>query len=79
MKPTEEKPAKIKNPIIEKLLKLKYRINDAFRGDGSYNYHDTKTDKDYVMTLINDIRKHEFKTLAPEDGHCCNGLWKKYE
>ena len=61
------------NPMIDKLLKLKYRINDAYR-DGK----DTKDDKNYVMSLISDIRKHNFKKLAPEDGHCCNGLWRKY-
>ena len=80
MKPTKKRAAKrTDNPIITKLLKLKYRINDAFRGDGSYNDSNTKADKDYVMSLISDIRKHGFKTLAPEDGHCCNGLWRKYE
>ena len=40
---------------------------------------DTRVDKKYVMSLISDIRKHKFTKLAPEDGHCCNGLWRKYE
>ena len=40
---------------------------------------DMQSDKAYVMNLISDIRKHRFNTLAPEDGHCCNGLWRKYE
>ena len=62
------------NPILDKLMQLKYRINDAYHLDGL----DTKDDKNYVMSLIQDIRKHNFKKLAPEDGHCCNGLWKKY-
>ena len=62
------------NPIVGKLLKLKYRINDAYRDKGM----DTKDDKKYVISLIQDIRKHNFKKLAPEDGHCCNGLWRKY-
>ena len=62
------------NPILDKLMQLKYRINDAYYLDGV----DTKDDKNYVMSLIQDIRKHNFKKLAPEDGHCCNGLWKKY-
>ena len=62
------------NPIIDKLMQLKYRINDAYHNDGV----DTKDDKNYVMSLIQDIRKHNFKKLAPEDGHCCNGLWRKY-
>ena len=80
MKPTKKKPAKrTDNPIIGKLLKLKYRINEACRS-GNYDdaYNDTQADKAYVMNLISDIRRHGFKTLAPEDGHCCNGLWKKY-
>ncbi len=64
-----------RNPILSKLLDLKYRINDAYRNKGI----DTKDDKRYVMSLIDDVRKHNFKTLAPEDGHCCNGLWRKYE
>tara|TARA_B100000131_G_C17700184_1_gene444331 strand:+ start:61 stop:312 length:252 start_codon:yes stop_codon:yes gene_type:complete len=81
MKPSKKKPAKRNdNPIIEKLLKLKYRINDAYRS-GKYDnaYNDTRADKSYVMSLISDIRKHGFTKLAPEDGHCCNGLWRKYE
>ena len=79
MKPTKTKPAKMNdNPIIGKLLKLKYRINDTATTEGGWS-KDMSADKNYVMTLISDIRKHKFKTLAPEDGHCCNGLWRKYE
>ena len=85
-KPAKRRPSKRNanlsggNPIIEKLLKLKYRINDAYRS-GKYDdaYNDTRADKSYVMSLIKDIRKHGFTKLAPEDGHCCNGLWRKYE
>ena len=78
MKPTKKKPAKrTDNPIIGKLLKLKYRINDTATTEGGWS-DDMSTDKRYVQSLINDIRKHNFKTLAPEDGHCCNGLWRKY-
>ena len=68
---------KIDNPIIGKLLKLKYRINDTATTEGSWN-DDMSTDKRYVQSLINDIRKHKFTKIAPEDAHCCNGLWKKY-
>jgi hypothetical protein len=78
MKPAKTKPAKRNdNPIIGKLLKLKYRINDTARTEGGWS-EDMSADKGYVMDLISDIRKHGFKTLAPEDGHCCNGLWRKY-
>ena len=84
MKPAKKRPSKRNanlsggNPIIEKLLQLKYRINDTATTEGGWS-KDLTSDKNYVMTLISDIRKHGFKTLAPEDGHCCNGLWRKYE
>ena len=81
MKPTKKRPSKRNanrtdgNPIIEKLLRLKYRLNDWYKLYGE----DTSDDKTYVMTLINDVREHGFTKLAPEDHHCCNGLWRKYE
>ena len=75
MRKTKSKPTK--NPILGKLLKLKYRINDTATTERGWSA-DMQTDKAYVMNLISDIRKHNFKTLAPEDGHCCNGLWRKY-
>lgn len=63
------------NPIVTKLLSLKYRINDWYKEYGE----DTRDDKRYVMNLISDVRKHNFTKLAPEDVHCCNGLWKRYD
>ena len=62
------------NPIIEKLLKLKYRINDVYRGGRDTD----KTDKDFVIGLINNIRKrddHPTKIQLEE----CNKIWRKYE
>ena len=81
MKPTKKRAAKrTDNPMISKLLDLKYRINDAYRNTNDDTLiDDTRADKNYVMSLISDIRKHGFTKLAPEDGHCCNGLWRKYE
>jgi len=79
MKPTKKRPAKrTDNPIIGKLLKLKYRINDTATTEGGWST-DMQSDKAYVMNLISDIRLHNFKKLAPEDVHCCNGLWRRYE
>ena len=75
MRKTKTKPAK--NPILGKLLKLKYRINDVANSENGWS-DDIKYDKKYIMSLISDVRKHNFKTLAPEDGHCCNRLWRKY-
>ena len=65
------------NPIIDKLMQLKYRINDTATTEGGWST-DMSDDKNYVMSLIKDIRKHGFTKLAPEDAHCCNGLWRKY-
>tara|TARA_Y100001963_G_scaffold44970_1_gene63265 strand:- start:410 stop:712 length:303 start_codon:yes stop_codon:yes gene_type:complete len=78
MKQTKKRPAKkTDNPIIGKLLKLKYRINDTAKEEHGWS-DDMSTDKRYVQSLINDIRKHNFTKIAPEDAHCCNGLWKRY-
>ena len=79
MKQTKKRPAKrIDNPIVGKLLQLKYRINDTATTEGGWS-DDMSSDKRYVQSLINDIREHKFTKLAPEDGHCCNGLWRKYD
>ena len=80
MKLSKKKAAKRRdsNPIITKLLKLKYRINDTARTEGDWS-DDLSNDKNYVMTLMSDIRKYGFTKIAPEDAHCCNGLWRKYE
>ena len=53
---------KIDNPIIGKLLKLKYRINDTAITEGGWS-DDMSTDKRYVQSLINDIRKHNFTNI----------------
>ena len=89
-RPAKKKPAKRKtsysDPIVNKLLGLKYRINDAYRAlpNGTeslrpgYDASDTKSDKDFVMGLIHNIRKrndYPIKIQLEE----CNKLWKKYE
>jgi len=68
------------NPIVGKLLKLKYRINDTYRNTMDDTLiDDTRADKKYLMKLISDIRKNDFKKLSPEDGTKCNAMWGKYE
>jgi len=64
------------NPIVGKLLKLKYRINNAYRA-GVVGF-DTRADKNWVMNLISDVRENDIKILSKEDGLKCNGLWKDY-
>ena len=88
MKPTKKRPAKIKSdPIVSKLLDLKYRINDAYRliknGQGKPKFDltmlgDTRIDKQWLMSLISDVRSFGRTELAKEDMLKCNGLWRKY-
>ena len=80
-KPVKKRPAKRKplhgesNPLVAKLLNLKYRLNDAY----TLRDEDTKEHKAYVMKLISDIRLHNLTKIAPEDAQLCNALWKRYE
>ena len=81
MKPTKKRPSKRNanrtdgNPIIGKLLKLKYKINDAYR---SYPHETNSDDKTWVMTLISDVRENNITKLSREDGLKCNDLWRLY-
>ena len=76
MKPTKKTAAKRpSNPIVTKLLLLKYRINEAYRDNGM----DTKDDKSYVMSLIDDVRKNHLTKLCHEDLLKCNQLWRTYK
>jgi len=81
MKPTKKRPAKRKplhgesNPLVAKLLNLKYRLNDAY----NLRDEDTKDHKAWVMRLISEVRLHNLTKLAKEDMLLCNSLWKRYE
>ena len=68
------------NPIIDKLMQLKYSINDAYHSgyDDVVRDPDGIDDKNYVMSLISDVRKNGLIKLSPEDGLKCNSLWRKY-
>jgi len=62
------------NPLVGKLLKLKFRINGTLTSEAV-------DDKTYVMTLINDIRNNieTFTKLDKSDFIKCNAMWKQYE
>ena len=76
MKGTKTRPAKrTDNPLVGKLLNLKYRLNEAYRERNI----DTKDDKSWVMSLISDVRDNNLTKLSKEDMLKCNGLWRKYE
>ena len=65
------------NPIIDKLMKLKYRINDIARDEDGWS-DDLSDNKTYVMNLISDVRKTGLIKLSYEDGLKCNDLWRLY-
>ena len=68
------------NPIIDKLMQLKYSINDAYHSGYDDVVRDPNgiDDKNYVMSLIQDVRKNGLIKLSHEDGLKCNSLWRKY-
>ena len=77
MKPTKKKAAKKRNPrdpILSKLLDLKYRINEAYR---SYPHETNKNDKDWVMNQISDLRGGI--VLSKGNMLHANNLWKQYQ
>ena len=71
MKPTKERGIK-GNPVLDKLMKLKYRINDAYK-DG----RDTdKSDKTWVMEEITNLRQGGW--LSATKMKVANEMWSKY-
>ena len=60
------------NPVLDKLMKLKYRINDAYK-DG----RDTdKSDKTWVMEDITNLRQGGW--LSATKMKVANEMWNKY-
>ena len=71
MKPTNERGVK-GNPVLDKLMKLKYRINDTFR-DGRVT---DKSDKDWVMEEIDNLKNGGW--LSATKMKVANEMWSKY-
>ena len=77
MKPTKKKTAKKRDPrdpILSKLIDLKYRINEAYRG---YPHETNKNDKDWVISQISALREG-FRMSRGNMLHA-NNLWKEYQ
>jgi len=64
------------NPVLDKLMKLKYRINDAYRAGRKYKDAD-KSDKDWVMEEITNLRQGGW--LSATKMKVANEMWSKYE
>ena len=73
MKPTKDKRKKEwGDPIMNKLMKLKYRINDAYKAGRDTD----KSDKDWVMTEI--LNLSEGGWLSATKMKVANEMWSKY-
>ena len=82
MRPTKDRGTD-SNPILSKLMKLKYRINDVYRykdRDGKTQYHNhsesTKSDKAWVMEEISNLRNDGWLTATKMK--VANEMWSKY-
>ena len=81
MKPTKRTKATKKergikgNPVLDKLLKLKYRINDAFNSRQE-NMGETKSDKTWVIEEIDNLRNEGWLTATKMK--VANEMWDKY-
>ena len=82
-KPAKRRPAKYgpsfakRNPVLSKLLDLKYRINEAYRNGADDAYNDTRADKSWVIKQIDDIRNG--RVLSKNNMLKANDIWKAYE
>ena len=63
------------NPVLDKLMKLKYLINDAYN-HRQENDGETKSDKTWVMEEISNLRDGGW--LSATKMKVANELWKKY-
>ena len=74
MRPTKERGVK-GNPVLDKLMKLKYRINDAYN-HRQENDGDTKSDKTWVMEELTNLRQGGWLTATKMK--VANEMWSKY-
>ena len=63
------------DPILNKLMKLKYRINDAYN-HRQENDGETKSDKTWVMEEITNLRGGGWLTATKMK--VANEMWNKY-
>ena len=78
MRPTKRTQAtkKESNPVLSKLLKLKYRINDAYKAGRDTTPVENKSDKDWVMEEISNLRNGGW--LSATRMKVANEMWSKY-
>jgi hypothetical protein len=73
MRPTKDRGTD-SNPILSKLMKLKYRINDVYKSGGISTTG--KSDKAWVMEEISNLRQGGW--LSAVKMKVANEMWSKY-
>ena len=72
MRPTKRTEVHRIKPELNKLKKLKYRINDAYNAGRDTD----KSDKDWVMEEIDNLKNDGWLTATKMK--VANEMWKKY-
>ena len=75
MRPTDKRRKDWGDPILNKLMQLKYIINDAYN-HRQENDGETKSDKDWVMEEITNLRGGGWLTAVKMK--VANEMWRKY-
>ena len=67
------------DPILDKLMQLKYRINDAYKAgrDTEPVGASNKSDKDWVMEEITNLRNEGWLTATKMK--VANEMWNRYD
>ena len=73
MKKSKKKYSDPQEMLIDKLLDLKFRINEAY---SSYPCDENENDRSWVMDRCDDVRNGE--TLSKGELMKANNLWKDY-
>ena len=63
------------NPVLDKLMKLKYRINDAAKEENGFS-KDMGSDKSWVIEEIRNLRNEGWLTATKMK--VANEMWRKY-
>ena len=72
MKPTKRTKVHRVKPALNKLMKLKYRINDAYKAGRDTD----KSDKNWVVEEIDNLRQGGW--LSATKMKVANEMWSKY-
>ena len=76
MRPTKRTKVHRIKPELSKLKKLKYRINDAYKAGRVTTPVENKSDKDWVMEEIDNLKNGGWLTAVKMK--VANEMWGKY-